>query len=514
MAEQARGAGIGAPFRLVVPARLSRAFRPLPDWLALALAYFALALILRASVIGNAAFHVDEEFYLLVADRMKDGALPFIDVWDRKPLGLFLLYRLFTMLPGDGVVAYQIAGVAFTAATALVIARLAREIAPPAAAWQAGLAYLCFMPAFNCALGQAPVFYNLPMALAALVVVQAMQRVESPDLPRRGALAMLLAGLAIQIKYAAVFEGVALGLMLLARAYADVWPWKRLVLVAFAWIGAALAPTLLALAAYAAIGHAEAFIQANFLSILARKGDGAIAWWRFTKEMAALLPFWLAIFLAPRRMAMPTGVPPVALAVLRLWGVAAFAGFLIFGTFYDHYVGPLLVPLSVLAAPALGRVKRGEQWYGRFLLGFGAVAAVAVMAFQVREHGTSAQIEDISERIGQELHGGCLFLYEGDPALYRTTQACLPGRFAFPNHLNTWTEAEALGIDPGQEVARIMVARPAVVMVGEWHDLYLPNYLTRAIVKDFLRHDYERYAGATLGARSYGLYRLRHRPLP
>ncbi|WP_204265563.1 hypothetical protein, partial [Enterobacter hormaechei] len=41
-----------------------------------------------------------------------------------------------------------------------------------------------------------------------------------------------------------------------------------------AWIGAALLPTLAAWAWYASIGHGEAFVQANFLSILDRGSDG------------------------------------------------------------------------------------------------------------------------------------------------------------------------------------------------------------------------------------------------
>jgi hypothetical protein len=39
---------------------------------------------------------------------------------------------------------------------------------------------------------------------------------------------MALVGIAMQIKYTVVFEGVAFGALLLGRAYADVWSWKKL----------------------------------------------------------------------------------------------------------------------------------------------------------------------------------------------------------------------------------------------------------------------------------------------
>uniref|UniRef100_UPI001C08B440 hypothetical protein n=1 Tax=Acinetobacter baumannii TaxID=470 RepID=UPI001C08B440 len=49
------------------------------------------AVAVRARDFGNPSIHVDEQFYLLVGDRMLHGALPYLDIWDRKPIGLFLL---------------------------------------------------------------------------------------------------------------------------------------------------------------------------------------------------------------------------------------------------------------------------------------------------------------------------------------------------------------------------------------------------------------------------------------
>jgi hypothetical protein len=176
--------------------------------LRLFLEYFSLALMFRLLLLGNPLVHVDEEFYLLVADRWAHGALPFVDIWDRKPLGLFLLYRLFHSLPGDPVLTYQLCGIASTAAAALVRA-LALELAPARGAWLAGLVYICAMPAFNCALGQSPVSTTRWWPWRRCCCC-AWQRADAANLLREGSAIMLLIGLALQIKYAAVFEG---------------WPW-------------------------------------------------------------------------------------------------------------------------------------------------------------------------------------------------------------------------------------------------------------------------------------------------
>lgn len=494
-----------------MPVRAAAALQPirLPDWLATALAYLGIALITRAFLFGNDVIHVDEEFYLFVADRMAHGALPYVDIWDRKPIGLFLLYSGLSSLPGDSVLAYQVGAIASLVATSMVISRLAREIASATAAWQAGVAYMLFMPMFNCGMGQAPVFYNLLVALAALGIVETVKRAEEDALLWRGAGIMLVVGLAIQIKYTVIFEGICFGMLLLGRAFADVWSWKRLSGAAALWILAALTPTLLALAAYAAMGHAEAFLYANFVSVFERNSDGWTSYWRLIKETAALLPFWLAIFHAPRLFAPTDGTSPRSHAVLKVWGISACAGFLLFGTWYDHYVGPLLVPLSVLAAPALGRLIPKERRYGQFMMALGTVGAFTVPAYQVWRHGTAEGVAEMTAIIRQEMRGGCLFMYEGEPVFYRTTNSCLPTTRIFPNHLNTWIEAPALGIDATEEIRRVLASKPDVITIWAPRKLYLPNYQTRRLVQNVLARDYERYATYTLGTREYYFFRPR-----
>ncbi|WP_235037562.1 MULTISPECIES: hypothetical protein [unclassified Novosphingobium] len=475
--------------------------------------YLPVAFALRLMMLGKPAFQSDEQFYLLVGQRMAQGALPYVDLWDRKPWGLFAIFRGVYALPFDPVLTYQLLGLASSVLTALVIERIARRISPPPAARMSGLAYLIWQPVFNVALGQSPVFYNLPVALAALIVLDARLKSGDPLLARRGLEAMLLLGLALQIKYSVVFEGMAFGLLLLARGRADGWTGVRLTMTGAAWIVAALAPTGAVLLGYISAGYGEAFVQANFLSIMGRSTDHADAFAQLGKECLAMIPFALAVILAPRRLSPVRGERPAILPDLRLWALASIGGFLIFGTWYDHYLGPVLVPLCILAAPALARTAKGERWYGRILLGLGLIGAVAVPLAQVIERGTAAEFAATTRAIADELHGRCLYVYEGDSALYRTTDACIPTRFAYPSHLNAMNEAGALGISPQAEVRRILASRPGVIVVSETGRSNQPNRETRALIREALNRDYEHYQSAALGERRYGLWRLKRAPL-
>src|SRR5258706_182021 len=80
----------------------------------------------------------------------------------------------------------------------------------------AGIAYLLWIEWFGGDGGQTPVFYNALVVAAALAVLAAVRPDGPPGrLRRRGCGAMLLVGLALQIKYSCLFEGIFFGLVLL-----------------------------------------------------------------------------------------------------------------------------------------------------------------------------------------------------------------------------------------------------------------------------------------------------------
>ena len=107
-----------------MPARLSGAHARIGIFLLLLVIAFAI----RARDFGNPIIHVDEQYYLLVGDRMLHGAVPYIDIWDRKPVGLFLIFAAIRLLPGDGILAYQLVATLVAAATASLVASGGRRL--------------------------------------------------------------------------------------------------------------------------------------------------------------------------------------------------------------------------------------------------------------------------------------------------------------------------------------------------------------------------------------------------
>jgi 4-amino-4-deoxy-L-arabinose transferase-like glycosyltransferase len=462
-------------------------------WAVVGLILLLAAFAIRCAQFGNPLIHVDENFYLLVGDRMLHGAVPYVDIWDRKPVGLFVLFAAIRLLGGDGIVQYQAVATLFAAGTALIVARMAAPMAGLKAATIAGVIYLLLLGLVGGSGGQAPVFYNLFVAGAALATLTAVTPggVSAEQIRRKGALAMGLIGVAMQVKYTAVFEGVFLGLALMWASWRVSRRPGRLAVDAAIWIAVALAPTLAAFYWYAWIGQADAFIYANFLSIGDRSGAPpqelarrlAKAWKllhipAFAVVLATLLASWRGF---------PRG--PSTMKFALAWLAAAILGYLAFGTYFDHYALPLFAPLAVACAPLfLYRPYRLGLVAATLMLLSGAVANVAVVRKMHLKRGGQTEITAMVEAIRPRLNG-CLYVWNGDPLLYHLTGSCLPTRYPFAGHLNLLRENGAIGVDQAAEVRRILAGRPSVIVDHEpaARDF---NFEVVAIVRTELRRAY------------------------
>jgi hypothetical protein len=160
------------------------------------------------------------------------------------------------------------------------------------------------------------------------------------------------------------------------------------------------------------------------------------------------------------------------------------------------------VPLSILSAPALGRMAP-HRWYTRLLLGFGAVAALVVTSVNMSDHGSRAEMDVLLTQIESARAKGCLYVAEGDPMLYHLSGSCLPSRYVFPNHLVSLTDSEALGVDAQAEAHHIMDSRPDVVVITAQPQAHPVNWPVRNFLMSRLGSDYVLYGKARVGTRDF-----------
>ena len=464
-------------------------------WRMLAL-LLLVALAARAVTFGNPILHADEEFYFSTAHAMWRGAVPYVDVWDRKPIGLFLLYMPAAALPWPwGIVAYQAMALASVVATAALIVGLARRAGWARGAVLSGIAYILWLDLAEGQGGQAPVFFNLPV-IAAATLASGRDGAGA----RRMVPAMLLIGLALQVKYSVVFEGAYFGLWAMAQR----WRVDRRILPVLGY-GAllatvALSPTLAAAACYARIGQFDAFAFANFGSIFLRHADGAAEQAGNFIGAAAILSPLVALAIVGYRTADRTPVQ----RFLFGWAAAAVIGLIAFGSWFDHYTLPAMVPLAICAAGPLGDHPRRSRWAVPMLVVVAIGGQVLLLAKRAGR-GTPTQFAAVAQAIGRG--PGCLWVQSGSTMFYARTDRCAPSRYVFPSHLGRVREEGAIGIDQRAEIRRILAAAPAVIVLrppyrGERADL-------RAMVERRVAVAYRLRAALPLGNQRIRIFERR-----
>lgn len=469
---------------------------------------FGVAFIVRSRHFGNPELHVDESFYLYVGDRMLHGAIPYVHIWDRKPIGLFLLYAAIRMLGGEGIVQYQIFATLFAGSTAALIAMWTRPAAGTIAALAAGGCYLAWADRLGGMGGQAPIFYNLLILIAAYQTWRGLVAEPIPNTRKilmSGAATMLILGIAIQMKYTVVVEGMFFGLVLLWQLYRAGASPLAFLATGLLWIFIALLPTMTAFIWYAAHGYGQQFIFTNFQSIWLRPMNppGVVAQ-RF-RDIAVFLavPMVLACIRILSNWRSQSRYDALSARFLAGWLIAASAAVLMIGVLYGHYALPLLPPLFVTLAPMM-RPKRLGYFALTAMLVLGIRSLLISDARRSQYTGTGWEIRPLANFIRPRLNGECLYVFSGPMALYTLTHSCAPTAYIFPPHLSTKGEAQALGIDPGQELRRILSLHPPVIVSYDTSlDAYAPNW---ALIRQTTAKDYSLVGLQRLGVANVYIY--------
>ncbi len=427
----------------------------------------AVTIVSRLQILGNPIAGWDEDFYLTAARFMTEGAVPYVDFWDRKPIGIFLIYYPAALFPGwVGVFAYQAMGMASIIATGVLIQRFARSLGWSAGGGWAAIFYSLWTILLKGHDGQTPVFYNLLVISTAYLIVKSMSLKEGGFYYRLTA--MVLCGVALQIKYSAIFESVYFGLYLVAADIAAGSRLHRLALRTASYALAGLAPSLIVAAWYFAHGFGDPFIQANITANLSRGSDPLSMLARNFAVTGAIVALPVAAGLWQMFRDGPWGHRPQKQRFLLGWLLAAIVGFVFFPPWFDHYALPLLMVACLAAACWLNRM----EYRPRVLFAIAAVIALAGQAlfyFRGLDQGSPQQLTELADAVGTNAandSSGKLFIYRAPHALYWLTHRSAPTRFLFNGTLSTSRERPSLDIKQEDEINRIFgTEKPQVVVM-------------------------------------------------
>jgi 4-amino-4-deoxy-L-arabinose transferase-like glycosyltransferase len=311
--------------------------------------------VLRAPGFVFGVLDIDETEFLLIGKMLGEGAIPFVDVVDIKPILAYLFYAPAALF-GFEIWPMQVMALGWVFATCLLVGRAARAWTESAkieaaAAWLCGLASSCNVLSVNTEL-----MANLPAAAALLFFARA----------RKGESLGNDLGAGLCIGLASLFKHQS-GIFLVGLLGALAWEAARR---RGFWLGRLLAllggfalPWALVAGIYLSLGHWEAFYEWNVERNLFYVGKGAGSpWGRFAMglalfvALAAPLLWYFAARESWLRRSDPTGLA-LALCLWLTWIPVSLGG-----RFYPHYYLQFVPPLALLAAPQAAALL--EQWKG------------------------------------------------------------------------------------------------------------------------------------------------------
>jgi hypothetical protein len=225
-----------------------------------------------------------------------------------------------------------------------------------------------------------------------------------------------------------------------------------------------MVPTLLAWGTYFAIGHGDAWFYANLGSILARNSDPALVLvGAFLKVALILGPLLIVSGLSRHVPVNDENEHPVR-ALYFGWLIASVFGLIVFGTWFNHYALPVMLPACLCCAGFLGSHPTGRRIVTPLLLLAARLGGEYTVLSAGWHRGNAAQLETLTEAIGQG--PGCMYVYSGNSSLYSRTGRCALSPWVYPSHLSRERENGAVGVDQLAEIGRIFAKRPEVVVMA------------------------------------------------
>lgn len=409
--------------------------------------FLILAFLLRLPILHRSVLDWDESVYFLMARAWLEGHLPYTTIWDNKPPGIYTIFALFqAIIPG--IEAIRIAATLCVAVLAWTVSEITTHLSKSlAAGWVSGcMVILCSLSNDGLS-SNSELFMSCFTALAILAVLE--------DAPAW--LAGLLLGCGFMVKYVCAPE--------IPVVLALLWNRRRAVGAVISAMLAAAIPLLAVTLLYAGAGRLTLWwacsIEANF-----RRAEVpfSASWlWAAMEKQAErwgtlyLVGVWVT--LRPSKLSTP-------LWFLPLWLLAALIGAAGAKTFYDHYFLQVLPPLCVAAGLIFSRLPSQVLTRAVFLLAITCLPARAGWIALSQTFGPDSQL--IAAR---ELHAAgatSLYVFDGQPILYALTDLPAPTYYVFPSELVGNSLAKVAGVDPVQEVRRILATRPEYIVRHSW----------------------------------------------
>lgn len=426
----------------------------------LLLGFAILSVVIRLFTYFPTVIDGDESTYILIAKGMLKGQIPFVDTIDIKPVGIYLVFAFILKLFGDSIFVIRVSAALVIAATAFFLSKaFHRLMGNSILAIAAGLLYI-----FGASLhkwgwsANTEIFFSFTTALGLYLLLSAQKTAQY-------FLFGLVMGVGFIIKYHVLMDYAAMILLFLFFPWREMAIANRLKMAALSAIGVAV-PFLTCHLAYFAMGYWD-YLYAASIEIPMRYAQPVdlVEQLAFAAEFYGIfLPISLLYFASIPYLVRRFGMTDTRPAFFVLWFAFAWIGILMTGKSFQHYYFQALLPFVFFAPTAFLSGNKIITQLKNVIFKQHRVLFAGLILIVLVLQGIQLMKEDIPKRIAsdleEKLHPGDEIFVEYRNILYFLLDRKPPTKYIHSSILIYPALAEAYGVDPKKELARIMRLEP------------------------------------------------------
>jgi len=460
----------------------------------------------------------DESLYVLMGREILLGGLPYVTIFEHKPLGVPIFASLALAVSGGSVIGLRVLALIAVTVTSLILRGI---VINSGLGRLPGLLAGLFFAAASTRLGGMTLNVELlviPFNSAAFALALRYADATSGTLQRRVVAGIgSLFGVAIWLKYLPGLPACVIFLVLVGR-----WWWLKLLstggipLLALIYSVTCGLPTIVSAAFYWLIGEWDVFWFSNFgfMPVYVNVGrplpEIIFSLVDFVLQAGPLLFLALGAISLHRRA-------PIFITATAIWLVVETFVVAAPGRFYDHYFQGMLPPLSLLSGVGMPvlisryfvtiQLKR----YCKLPTLATSCAAMVLASLLLVAGRSGISVSNPSEAIAKIVRAdsepsATVWAINSDPIIYFLIGQKLPSRYVMPPHL-VGAHSVLLGSDPLEEVERILSTRPRYLIFDPARGyLLLPRI--RDYIANVVEDRYRLVARVPAGEFETEVYRL------
>ena len=459
------------------------------------LLFLTASMLLRILSFHFSVIDHDESTYLVIANQMLKGDILYVDVWDTKPPGIFLLFAGIISVIGKSIVMLRMCTAGVVAFSAYLLFKTKKAIGSTERnSLISGLFLIVFLSMYRFGMaGNTEIFFGSAIMLGLYLIVRYQFLF----------LAGLAWGVAMSIKTVAVFDLFAFFIGGLFLFLMNKISFINGIVSLFKLFLGFIIPTIIIGAYYYSTGYFSEYVEACWVVPSRYSSEiifGDVINFIFNTHLK-FFPFFILLYWNVIVRFWKNRKLPEHYVFIIPWLIMTIIAAILPGKYFNHYILQMAIPICWLSADI---IELEGNWVNRFLaktinrriLYLVVILGIGINQMHFFVNPDKSRI--IANEMRNELNESDVF-YAGNryQVLYFLLDSDPLTKYVHPSLLTYKSHIRTLEIDPNKEFEKIFNKEPKVVVLSSEH----PNTWVRNELSENYRKDEQKFENLLLYRR-------------